>query len=124
MEFKIDTKNNYTLICPSARLFNAILTGELRRIYIEIGQSGSQNLIIDLSNCISADPDALPALLQMHDDFYSNGHSLVFTGLADALLAGLKNKENEAIINICPTMAEAIDMINMEILERDLLSEE
>jgi anti-anti-sigma regulatory factor len=124
MEFKIDTKHNYTLVCPMTNTINANLTVELMRIYTEIGQSGSQNLIVDLQNCKQITQDAIPALLQMHEDFYANGHSLVFTGLPENLNHGLKNDDNEAIINICPTMAEAIDIINMEILERDLFSEE
>ena len=124
MEFKIDTKDNYTLVCPMANTLSANLTVELMRIYTEIGQSGSRNLIVDLQNCTQITADAIPALLQMHEDFYANGHSLVFTGLHEILNSGLKNNDNEAIINICPTMVEALDIINMEILERDLFNEE
>jgi anti-anti-sigma regulatory factor len=124
MEFKIDTKPAYTLIMPVSNLLNANLTGAIRQKAAEIGQSGSSNLIIDLQKCITADDSALPALQQLHEDFYSKEHSLVFTGMNEDMVQKFKTNETELIINIAPTMAEAVDIISMEILERDLFNEE
>ncbi len=124
MEFKIDTRPSYTLIIPVSTVLNANLTGNIRQKWEETGQSGSLNLIVDLQNCIIAEDTALNAMQQMHEDFYSGEHSLVFTGLKEELLQKLKMNNSEMFINIAPTMAEAIDIISMEILERDLFNEE
>lgn len=124
MEFKIDTRPSYTLIIPVSTVLNANLTDNIRQKWVETGQSGSLNLIVDLQNCIIAEDTALSAMQQMHEDFYSAEHSLVFTGLKEELLQKLKMNGNETFINIAPTMAEAIDIISMEILERDLFNEE
>ena len=60
----------------------------------------------------------------MHEEFYGNEESLVFTGISGKILAALKQNETDLLINIAPSMIEAIDIVSMEILERDLFNEE
>lgn len=124
MEFKIDTKDIYTLITPVSSTIDANLTGALGQKRAELGQSVSPNLIIDLSNCESADASAYDGLIRLHTDCYSEGHSLVFTGLTEPVLDDFKKNNIDTALNITPTLIEAIDIISMEMLERDLLNEE
>lgn len=124
MEFKIDTRPSYTLIMPVSEVLNANLTDLIRQKCLEIGQSGSNNLIVDLQNCVRADSSAYHAMLLMHNDFYGQGCSLVFTGMKENIAQQMKNNEDEMLINIAPSFAEAVDIISMEILERDLFNEE
>lgn len=123
MEFKIDTKTNYTNIAPVSNRLDANLTAALRQKWNELRQMGSCNVIVDLHNCLQADNASLEALAALHDEFYSNRSSLVFTNLQDDVMRQLKAGD-ELPINIAPTMVEAIDIISMEILERDLFDEE
>jgi hypothetical protein len=60
----------------------------------------------------------------LHEDFYNNNQSLVFTGLQEDIAKELRTNHEELIINITPTIPEAIDIINMEVLERELFNEE
>jgi hypothetical protein len=60
----------------------------------------------------------------MHENSYSNSRSLVFTGLQSQVMQVIKDEELDESINIAPKMIEAVDIISMEILERDLFSEE
>jgi anti-anti-sigma regulatory factor len=124
MEFKIDTKPNYTLITPISNELNVNLTDALTQKWQELTQSGSKNLIVDLHNCIMADKTVIPHLLAMHEEWYLNEQSLVFTNLQDSVMAMIKDTEADLSINIAPTMVEAIDIVSMEILERDLFNEE
>ncbi|HXS36424.1 MAG TPA: STAS domain-containing protein [Flavipsychrobacter sp.] len=124
MEFKIDTKTTYTHITPIANLLDAKLTESIRQKWEQLRQRGSHNLIVDLQNCINADKMAFEKLKQLHEDLYDGGNSLVFTGLQDNLADELKNTNISNELNIAPTIEEAVDIINMEILERDLFNEE
>lgn len=124
MEFKIDTKSSYTTITPQTTRLSANLTAELRQKCLELTESGSENFIIDLQPCTDADNASLHNLTNMHEECYTNNQSLVFTGIQPAVLAIMKEQETDSIINIAPTMQEAIDIISMEILERDLFDEE
>jgi anti-anti-sigma regulatory factor len=124
MEFKIDTNPSYIQITPVTNELNANLSAALRQKWKELTQSGSQNFIIDLSNCTEADKNAFDGLTGLHADCYSNGQSIVFTNVQDTVLKLMKEAETDMAINIAPTHQEAVDIISMEVLERDLFNEE
>jgi len=124
MEFKIDTKDTFSTITPVADTISAKLTGELKEICGKMRQSGSHNFIIDLQNCYAIDAAVIEDLVTMHEESYAQDQSLVFTGINENVVSALKKDETDLLINIAPQMIEAIDIISMEILERDLLSEE
>lgn len=124
MEFKIDTKEAFSTVRPVTSALNAKLTGELNRKCEELRQSGSKNLIIDLGECTEIDSESVKIMIAMHEDSYSHDHSLVFTEPNAAVMAIIKEEEADMAMNVAPRMIEAIDIVSMEILERDLLSEE
>lgn len=124
MEFKIDTSQTYIHITPVTNRLDANLTVQLRQKCRELTENGSHNFIVNLVNCLEADQTAFPGLMEMHEDCYSNEQSLVFTGINERVIQQLKAQEADTAINIAPSMAEAIDIVSMEILERDLFSEE
>lgn len=124
MEFKIDTRDTYSVITPNAQTIDANLTGSLLEECQKLQESGSNNFIIDLQHCVKAEQSAINELVKMHEDFYSAENSLVFTGLNDVIITALKKDEMDLLLNIAPKMEEAIDIVSMEILERDLLKEE
>lgn len=123
MEFKIDTNPSYIQITPVFNELNANLSAELNQKWKELTQSG-QNCIVNLSDCATADAEAFDTLVTMHGESYEAGQSLVFTGVQDAVLQLMKQTETDMAINIAPTQQEAVDIISMEILERDLFNEE
>lgn len=124
MEFKIDTKDTFTIITPLNTRIDANLTGALEQKCAELAQTGVNNYIIDMQECAEPDNSAIDGLLNLHETCYANEQSLVFTGMGKQAVALLKENETDLIINLAPTMKEAIDIISMEILERDLFSEE
>jgi anti-anti-sigma regulatory factor len=124
MEFKIDTKPTYIQITPITSHADANLTGALSQKCKELTESGSNNFVIDLHNCLDADTTALASLAEMHVKLYTNNQSLVFTNIQAEVLNALKQTEIDSVINIAPTGNEALDIISMEILERDLFGEE
>ena len=124
MELKIDTKDTFTIITPLYSRIDAILTGELDKKCAELTQTGVNNYIIDMQECSDMEESAIDGLLTLHENCYANEQSLVFTGLSKQAVALLKENETDLIINLAPTMKEAIDIISMEILERDLFNEE
>ncbi len=124
MEFKIDTKPTYAVITPVSNELNAKMTEALRQKWRELQQSGSGNLIVDLHNFISVDESTLSTLEDLHEEIYGEQQSLVFTGLQEEVLEVFKATEAYERLNIAPTLIEAIDIVSMEILERDLFNEE
>ena len=124
MEFKIDTKDTYVRIAPLGGQLNVNMAAALEERAAQAADNGSLNFLIDLNACQTVDEAAFEALATWHETSYSEGRSLIFTGLSDAVLRTAQDAQMDGAINITPTEAEAIDMISMEILERDLFSEE
>lgn len=124
MEFKIDTKPTYCVVTPVTNLIDANLTAALRQKWKELAETGSRNLIVDLHNCMDAGTEGPDALIALHDEVYAANESLVFTQLQNRVLEALKLQEADLNLNLAPTLNEAIDIVSMEILERDLFSEE
>lgn len=123
MEFKIDTKPSYTTITPVSNMLDANLTEAILQKWKELTESGSRNIIVDLRHCTSTDEKIEAKLVALHEEVYEARQSLVFVHLAGDLLAQLKGNEDEMLLNIVPTEEEAIDIISMEVLERDLFEE-
>jgi anti-anti-sigma regulatory factor len=123
MEFKIDTKSSYILITPVSNRLDANLSAALRQKCRELTENGRTSFIVDLHNCLDSDSSSLAGLTELHEECYSNEQSLVFTNIQTNVLQDLKRHEADTAINIAPTMIEAIDIVSMEILERDLLGE-
>ena len=124
MDFKIDTKDTFTVIIPQSGVFNAKLSGEIANKCEEARQNGSKNYIIDLQHINEAENDATAGLIALHEQCYSSDESLVFTGMTPEVMSVLKNEEADLLLNLAPKMIEAVDIISMEILERELFGEE
>lgn len=128
MKFKIDTNPSYTRILPEDGPVNATMAALLTQKCQEVQAEKSRNLIVDFSqlpDSAASDAEALfAAWAQLHEIQYEKGYSLILTGFQPLLLAQIKRAELHYMLNITPTLIEAIDMVNMEMLERDLFNEE
>ena len=124
MEFKIDTRDSYVRIAPLGGHLSVNMAAMLEERATSLADNGSENFLIDLSACQTADGAAFEALATWHETCYSEGRSLVFTGLSDKVLRIARDAQMDGAINIAPTEIEGIDLISMEILERDLFNEE
>jgi anti-anti-sigma factor len=123
MEFKIDTKPTYTVITPETGDLSVNLAEEIRQKVKEATETASHNFVINLTNIENMDMASGDNLLDLHNEVYSNGRSLVFTSLNESIMNTMKKGQYHLSLNLAPTMIEAIDIISMEVLERDLLGE-
>jgi anti-anti-sigma regulatory factor len=124
MEFKIDTKDAYSVIQPQEIVFSAITADKLAEIVQKTRQSGSANIILDMGNVQALADAAILKLINLHEESYESEQSFVITGTNTEVLGVFKKNESDLILNVDPKMIEAIDIVSMEILERDLLGEE
>jgi anti-anti-sigma regulatory factor len=123
MHFQIDAQANYTKITPEGAVLDVAGAEALLAQCTQLAASGSQAFIIALHHCTSVVPAAFDSLKELHAVCYEKGRSLVFTGVQDSVWQSMKKHALQEQLNIVPTPAEAIDMISMEALERDLFDE-
>ena len=124
MDFKIDTKDTFTIITPLNEAIDAKMTGALGAKCEEMRQSGSNNFIVDLENCKTIDKTCVSELIALQGVSYDMDLSFVYTKANDEITKTIREEDEDFIINLAPRMDEAIDIISMEILERDLFNEE
>lgn len=124
MEFKIDTRDSYVRIEPTGGHLSVNMAAMMEERAAQLAETSSGNALIDLSACQTADEAAFEHLAHWHESSYSEGRSLVFTGLQPSVLNVAREAQLDGAINIAPTEVEGIDLISMEIIERELFDEE
>jgi len=115
MQYKINTKENFDIIVPQMAQFVSIMAEELIQLCSEL-QKNDKSAIIDFSDVLSIDNAMVSTLINLHTDFYEHNLSCAFCHLNQDLRPLFS-----AELNIVPTQIEAIDLVSMEGLERELL---
>jgi anti-anti-sigma regulatory factor len=123
MEFKIDTKEKILVIQPQISSLDANLADAFVKEITERPELEGRNLILDMILVSNTDEAGLQAILTVYNQQYDSSMSCALTGLNSDLLQKIKVAD-ENVVNLAPTMLEAIDLVMMEDLERELLGDE
>ncbi|MBX9449167.1 MAG: STAS domain-containing protein [Taibaiella sp.] len=124
MERNVIVNDTYNTIVLETEHLDTDEVMEIERTLEEQLASGIQCIIINLRNVENITPAAGHYFEKFHNQFYNQGCSLVFAEPSENVHKRLKQEQLHLIINLSPTMEEAIDIISMEILERDLMNED
>ncbi|MCF6406213.1 hypothetical protein L3C95_25175 [Chitinophaga filiformis] len=123
MEFKIDTKEKILVVQPQITILDANLSAKFTKEVSELSGLEGRNLILDMALVEKADDAGLKAILTVYHQQYDSGMSCALTGLNSTLTNAIKAAD-ETVYNLAPTMLEAIDLVMMEDLERELMQDE
>lgn len=120
MKFKIDTKEKIVVFCPEVDSLDANMSDNLLTTITSLTELNGRNLILDLSFVKNIDTQGTDDILAVYQQMYDTNHSCAITGVNTTLTVILKEAGGE-MLNLAPTMAEAVDLVMMEELERELL---
>jgi anti-anti-sigma factor len=123
MNFKIDTREKFTIITPVSSLSSDNLTAEFKELVNSYLQHKT-NLVISLKNVDNINENALNELLKVQQQFYEQNISFVICEVQPAVYALIKQLQLDDVLNITPTETEAWDIVQMEEVERELLGDE
>jgi len=124
MEFKIDATDQYTVITPESATLS---TAEAALLADHAGLATgnvSNHFIIDLQHCRNVTIEAVHQLADLSMAAYEQGYSFIVTHPPEGMAVILKAEDLIDVVNCAPTFQEAIDILNMEKLERDLENED
>ncbi|MEZ2442413.1 STAS domain-containing protein [Chitinophaga sp. RCC_12] len=121
MKFKIDTKEKIVVFCPEEAALDANLSDDFVATATGLPELEGRNLILDMTLVQKIDAKGVEAILTVYQRMYDTNFSCAITGLNNTLTAELKSAGDD-MLNLAPTMAEAIDLVMMEELERELLN--
>src|SRR5689334_11017552 len=110
MKFKIDTKEKIVVFCPEVTDLDANLSADFLATATALPELKGRNLILDLTLVEKFDTSGVEAILTVYQHMYDNQLSCAITGLNNTLTAALTTAGDD-MLNIAPTMAEAIDLV-------------
>ena len=123
MKGKRDTKEKFHVINVLDQAISANMTESLVKTFYDCTQSDVKNVILNLEKVTKMDREAAEALVNLQQASYENNHSLVICCLQQELEDWLDAEEFLELMNVTPTLSEAMDIVQMEEIERDLFKD-
>lgn len=124
MFVKIDTRQDFKILRPVIPKLHAIMADELGKDIIDNMKKPPYHLILEMDETVFPIPKLAEKLWEIQSLAAAKGYSFIICGMKDTLHPELNKIPAFKNLNKAPTLAEAIDMVMMEKLERDLLEEE
>ena len=119
MKFSIDKKDKYSLFKLEEDKLNTLNAPKLKSELVVLNASGTKNIILDLSDVSFVDSSGLSAILIGNRLCKNVSGTFAVTRLNDYVAKLIKISQLDSILNILPTVEEAVDFVMMEEVERD-----
>jgi anti-sigma B factor antagonist len=120
MLFSRDKTEHYTILKVLAEKLDSTVAPELKSELVLINNEGIVNVILDLSQTRYCDSSGLSSVL-VGNRLCKNGNgTLVLAGLQPSVMKLITISQLEPVLNITPTVSEAIDYLFMESIEKDI----
>ncbi len=123
MLVKLDTKEKFHVITILEPALTANMTEDLERTFNNCTQNGVKNIIMNLAAVSKMDVGTAMTLCNMQQNSYENNHSFVICCLQKELEQWLDSQELLELMNVTPTESEAMDIVQMEEIEREMFGE-
>lgn len=120
MKFEIERKDKVAVIRTKVEKLDAIHAPELKSEIVMINKEGFKNLVIDLNETRYIDSSGLSALLVGNRLCRDANGSFVLCSLQDNVKKLISISQLETVLKITPTQNEAVDLVYMEEVERDV----
>ncbi|MCC9134955.1 STAS domain-containing protein [Pontibacter silvestris] len=124
MKYTIDKKENYTIITIDEKKLDTSIAPDLKSEFVKLNAEGINNLILDMSNVKYTDSSGLSSILIANRLCNSSSGLLIMTGLQDHVMKLITISKLESVLNILPTVEEAIDRVFLHEIEQDLTNKE
>ena len=122
MEVKTDTKEKFHAITLPGPAISASMTEELAECLLPYLQNVVKNVVLILKNIETIDNAAAEKLVYIQQKFYEHNASFVICEMQKSVEEFLDQNELLEMMNVTPTESEAWDIVQMEEIERELLS--
>jgi anti-anti-sigma factor len=124
MKVKTDTKEKFHVITVQEPAMSADMAAKLSDLLLVYLQNDVKNVILNLKELQSLDEIAAEKLVKLQQNFYEKNSSFVVCEIQKPVEDFLDNVNLLEIMSTTPTQSEAMDIVQMEEIERDLLNEE
>jgi anti-sigma B factor antagonist len=120
MEFVVDNQDKYTLLKVEAEKLTSKQAPDVKAQFVLLNSEAVRNIILDLSSVQYCDSSGLSAILVGSRFCESANRSFVIAGITDLVNKIITISQLDKVLHFTPTINEAIDLVFMEEIERDL----
>jgi len=121
IDFKIDTKEKFTVVSPTTTTISDNMAEELSVKCFSFLDTEIKNVVLNLSEVAAIDANVADAIATIQQKFYEQNTSFVICCVQPTVDAVFEELELSDFLNQTPTESEAWDIIQMEEIERELL---
>ena len=122
MKLKIDTKEKFIVLTPEESIISANMTEDIEKIG-GYASSDIPHIILNLKMVMEIDEHAAEKISFIQKQFYEKNRSMVICEMQPGVQTVFKNLDLTDVMNITPTESEAWDIVQMEEIERELMSD-
>jgi anti-anti-sigma factor len=120
MQVKIDTREKFHVITFQEPHIAANMTEEMDKVLLTLLDDNVKNVIVNIQDTKIMDTAAAEHLIELQHQFYDMRASFVVCGLQPEVKKMLANADILDLLNYTPTESEAMDIVQMEEIEREL----
>ena len=120
MRFKVDNDDKHSLVVSLIEKLDSLSAPDLKTELVFLNKGGIKNVIVDLSSCRYCDSSGLSALLTGNRLTKELEGTFVICGLQPSVLKLIQISMLDKVFNITPSRVEAVDMIVVDTIEREL----
>ena len=124
MKVKTDTKEKFHVITVQEPSMSADMAAKLSDLLLPNLQNDVKNVILNLKELHSLDELAAEKLVKLQQNFYEENSSFVVCEIQKPVEDFLDSVNLLEIMNTTLTESEAMDIVQMEEIEREFLNEE
>ncbi len=124
MNFTIANKDKYTLVSTNVDKLDTTCAPELKSELVYLNKTNVRNIIIDMGKTRYCDSSGLSALLVANRLCKGVNGSLVICSLQEPVMKLVQISQLESVLSITPTVEEAVDLLYMEEIEKDVKKED
>ena len=120
MKVKTDTKEKFHVITVQESSMSADMAAKLADLLLPYLQNDVKNVILNLKELQSLDEISAEKLVKLQQNFYEKNSSFVVCEIQKPIEDFLDSVNLLEIMNTTPTQSEAMDIVQMEEIEREL----
>jgi anti-anti-sigma factor len=119
MMVKIDTREKFHVITIHERELAANMTEQMDKVILPLLDDNVKNIILNMKDIKKVDSAAADHIVNLHDTFYNSQASFVLCEMQPEVKTEFETSGILKKLNYTPTESEAMDMVQMEEIERE-----
>jgi anti-anti-sigma factor len=123
MNFSQEKTEHYTIVRVLADKLDSTIAPDLKSELLLLNKEGVANIILDLTNTRYCDSSGLSSVLVGQRLCKGESGTLILAGLQPSVRKLITISQLDPVLQIVPTVSEAIDYLFMESIEKDLNNE-